>query len=136
MPLANSVLIISGDSDHRQVLAEVVSGRGLHPVFCASLSDAKALLCRGEFDAIFSDAEMTEGHFTDVVGNMRERKAKPPVIVISRIDDWSAFLNALARGAFDYVVFPPNPGEIDRSLSMAINESRRSQEMIARAVAA
>jgi DNA-binding NtrC family response regulator len=57
-----------------------------------------------------------------------------PVVAVSRIDNWDSYLLAIAAGAFDCVDFPPYPGELERTLLLALKDAK-SRTSSARAVA-
>jgi DNA-binding NtrC family response regulator len=47
-----------------------------------------------------------------------------PIVLVSRLDNWDSYLSAIAAGAFDYVDFPPYPGELERVLCLALKDAR------------
>lgn len=100
MPDSSPILIISGEREHRAQLADSVSKCGLFPVCCAAVSDD----------------QLPDGDFRAVIGEMRRHAAHPPVVVVSRRDDWDFYLSAVRMGAFDSVAFPPTPGQLERIL--------------------
>jgi DNA-binding NtrC family response regulator len=50
-----------------------------------------------------------------------------PVIVISCIADWEAYMKAISAGAFDYIAFPPDPVESERILRLALDYNSQPQ---------
>ena len=54
-----------------------------------------------------------------------------PIILVSRIENWDSYLSAIAAGAFDYVDFPPYPGELERILWLALGESKPAEHAVA-----
>ena len=125
MLVSKPVLIISHEKSQRDILADSASNHGLRPVCCHTIAAAQAFLDRERFAVVFCADELPDGHFAQLFGHERDYK-NLPVIVVSRRDDWNAYLDAMSAGAFDYVIFPPNSGEIDRSLWIALGESKRS----------
>jgi DNA-binding response OmpR family regulator len=109
-----------------------VSGCALRPVCCETFAAARALLAREQFSMVFFEDPLQGGDFHAVIDQPAQpRKKKALVIVISRRDDWDSYLTALGAGAFDYVVYPPSPGEIERTLYAALSESRWSETAVA-----
>lgn len=125
MFVAEPVLIVSHEKRHRDILADSASNHGLRPVCCQTLAAARAFLDRERFAVIFCADELPDGHFAQLFEHEGSHK-NVPIIVVSRRDDWNSYLDAMSSGAFDYVILPPNDGEIDRSLWIALGESKRS----------
>jgi DNA-binding NtrC family response regulator len=46
-----------------------------------------------------------------------------PVIVLSHLADWDAYIRALSAGAFDYIACPPEPVEAERILRLALDQN-------------
>jgi len=129
MASTQPVLIVSSDRSHRDTLADLVLKDGLRPVCCQSLAAAKILIGRQPFSAVLCEDELSDGQFDSLLREERHHIAAPPIVVISRREDWNSYLAVMALGAFDYVNYPPHTGEIERSLWIAISESRRSTEL-------
>jgi DNA-binding NtrC family response regulator len=123
---SSPILIISGEREHRAQLADSVSKVGLFPVCCATVADVRALVSRQPFCAAVSEDQLPDGDFRAVIGEMRRHSAHPPVVVVSRRDDWDFYLSTVRMGAFDSVAFPPTPGELERVLWTALSEVKRA----------
>jgi DNA-binding NtrC family response regulator len=132
--LVEPVLIVSQEKSDRDVLANSASNHGLRPVFCQTLAAAKAFLDREQSALVFCADELPDGHFAQLFGEQRDH-GDLRVIVVSRRDDWNSYLDAMSAGAFDYVIFPPSAGEIDRSLWIALGETKRSANSFIEAAA-
>jgi DNA-binding NtrC family response regulator len=123
---SSPILIISGECEHRAQLADSVSKVGLFPVCCATVADVRALVKTQPFCAAVSEDQLPDGDFREVICEMRRHSAHPPVVVVSRRDDWDFYLSTVRMGAFDSVAFPPTPGELERVLWTALSEVKRS----------
>ena len=121
-----SILVVSGEPSHRDLLAASISSVGPRPFCCESHKDAAELLGQHSFPVVFCDALLPDGTFRTVMDCAARRGVPIPVIVTSRRDDWELFLMALSAGAFDYIALPPLPGEVERILSAALRECRVS----------
>ncbi len=123
---SSPILIISGEREHRTQLADSISKAGLFPVCCATVADVRALVKSQPFCAAVSEDQLPDGDFRAVIGEMRRHSAHPPVVVVSRRDDWDFYLSTVRMGAFDSVAFPPTPGELERVLWTALSGVKRS----------
>jgi len=122
------VLIVSGVSQSRDGLAQLVSKCELRPVCCETLAAAKALMTRQQFAIIVCEDLLLDGNFHAMVGEGTRRRGKQPVIVVSSRDDWDSYLLSMRAGAFDCLSFSSEAGEVDRILAAALQEYRLSAE--------
>lgn len=129
MSTADPVLIVSCDKNHRDFLADSTSKRGLRPICCQTLAAAEAILDDQCVSLIFCEDELLDGHFAQLVHKGSGHSDGPPIIIVSRRDDWDAYLRAMRLGAFDYVTLPPYVGELEHSIWGALHESRQSGKL-------
>jgi DNA-binding NtrC family response regulator len=123
---SSPILIVSGEREHRVRLAHDVIKYGLNPICCETVADARMLLASHPFCAALSEDQLPDGDFRAVISEMRRQSSHPPVVVVSRRDDWDFYLSAVRMGAFDSVAFPPTPGELERILWTALSDIKRS----------
>lgn len=128
-------LIISPDKVHRDLLASYCSKYELRPICCETLDAGRALLTHLRVGVVFCEDDLPDGRYAQLVHNHSGHNEKVPVIVVSRRDDWDSYLAAMRLGGFDYVVLPPNAGEIERALSSALRERTRTGEPTVRTAA-
>jgi len=110
------ILILSGEDDHRKILANEVRRSGWKASPCASLEEAKLLLAEEHYAAALCDDDLAGDNFVSAIAPIKRLANSTPVIVVSRRDDWDSYMIALAAGAADYLAFPPYPGEVEQSL--------------------
>lgn len=115
-----TVAIITGELDHWETLSSVVSSCGFRPVRCETLSAAAQMLARHRFRAALCEDALPDGDFHQLLHLVRNSGGgRTAVIVISPLDEWGCFLDAMTAGAFDCVAFPPYPHELERALAAA-----------------
>jgi len=119
------VLIISSDQTHRDKAAEIVRNIGLQPVLCPSLSDARALTGQQTFQFVLCGDDLPDCNLRTSLKVLSVSTGGIPVIVLSRLADWDAYMNALSAGAFDYIACPPEPVESERILRLALGYNSR-----------
>lgn len=134
--MSPAVVVISADPGHWEGLSAIVSSCGLRPVQCETLSAAKELLAHEHFRLALCEDILPDGNFRELIAVLRETPGcHMPVIVISCLDDWGSFLEAMMAGAFDYVAFPPYPHELERALAAAFAGTRTGERVALKAVA-
>ena len=114
-----SVLIVDSDGRNRDAVFASALKRSEIPMLCSSYGEARNLLSQCRFDVVFCSDNLPDGNYLEVIN-----AAKPTrVIVLSRFAEWDSYVAALDAGAFDYIVCPPCPVELDRVLSHALDKS-------------
>jgi DNA-binding NtrC family response regulator len=114
------VLVVDDDADVRAVLEEFLTLRG-HTVRSEADGAAALRAIATRVPAvILLDIEMPGLHGIDALPAIRALAPATAVIMISGVDDTNLARLALARGAFDYIVKPPDLGYLAQSLQAAI----------------
>ena len=113
------VLIASADPSNCSALGEIVGRLGIEARCCPSLSDARAEIDRQAFRAILCGDDLPDCNLRMAVRVLAAATRGTPVIVISHLADWEAYVKALEAGAFDYIACPPDPRETERILRVA-----------------
>ena len=127
MPSDLPALIISSEARHRDRIAEIICKRGLRPVFCPSLADACAIVAGKTFPLIFCSDELPDSDLRTSLRSLAVTAAGVPVIVLSHLAEWDAYVIAIGAGAFDYIACPPDPVETERIVRLALNQATRTQ---------
>lgn len=128
---STSILVVSGEPAHRDMLAASVSSFGLRAVCCGTSKGAAELLGKHPFGTVICDDRLPDGTFRTVMDYAANCGTPIPVIVTSLWNDWDLFLKALNAGAFDYIALPPMPGEVERIVRMALREYRELPKTMA-----
>lgn len=123
MPKIDLALVICNQGSDRQNIIGSALKCGLHPICCSNLEEARFLLPQAEYRMIFCSEAFRDGDFRAVVRESHQSKTHAPVIVFGRSCDWDSYLKALAAGAYDYIVCPPNPSEVERIIWLALTDT-------------
>lgn len=113
------VLIASSDPLYCAKLSEIAGSLGMPPVVCSSLSDARAQIDKETFRVVLCADDLPDCNLRMAVRVLAAATRGVPVIVVSHLADWDAYIKALDAGAFDYLVCPPDPAEAERILRLA-----------------
>jgi DNA-binding NtrC family response regulator len=117
------VLIISSDSAGSEKTAEIVRDMGLQPVVCFSLTEARVLLGRQTFQFVLCNDDLPDCNLRTSLKVLSSATGGVPVIVLSHLADWDAYMTALSAGAFDYIACPPERVETERILRLALSQN-------------
>jgi two-component system response regulator PilR (NtrC family) len=117
------VLIVSSDSLQCDKTEEIASRLGFHSVRCTSLTDARARIQEQPFHLVLCGDDLPDCNLRTAVRVLASSTGGAPVIVVSHLADWDAYMKALSAGAFDYIACPPDPAETERILRLALAQN-------------
>lgn len=121
--MASPVLIISEDPGRRNTLSSISASCGLRAVGCESVEGAIQFLASQGFTAVLYEVSQKEDP-CKAIKQLARFGEETPIIVVSNIENWDSYISFIGAGAFDYVDFPPYPGELERLLRATLTESR------------
>ncbi len=106
------VLVVDDERRMREFLARSLSTEGHTVVTAADGVEAMERLSEGDVDLVLLDVMMPRCNGLQVLTLMAQREDKTPVIVLSAVTDVAARVQALDRGAVDFVGKPFHPAEM------------------------
>jgi DNA-binding NtrC family response regulator len=117
------VLIVSPDPLQCEKTDEIARSLGLQTIHCASLTDARGRIEKQAFQFVLCSDDLPDCNLRTAVSVLTSSTGGAPVIVISHLADWDAYMRALSAGAFDYIACPPEPIEAERILRLALAQN-------------
>ena len=143
-PPALEVWIVDDDASIRWVLERALKQAGMSPIAFEDADSAMSALRRGEPDVLVTDIRMPGRSGLELLDDVRTRRPKLPVIVMTAHSDLDSAVAAYQGGAFEYL---PKPFDIDQAVELvrraatqqqsveSASESRRIPEMLGHAPA-
>ena len=131
------VLVVTSDPDRSRVLSSLLVACGLEFVAKSSIREASVFLAQSSVPLVFCENELPDGGFGDLLQAISP--ARIPLVVASRIADTRLYIEAMSRGAFDFIAPPFHRHEVERIISNALRRpvtSVRSGEMVTASAAA
>lgn len=134
MSLNGKIVIIDDDNEMRSLLRDYLQKQGYQ---IADFPNAAVALDRfrrdplydsDKIDLVISDIRMPEMSGLELVEKLKPTHAKTPVILITAFGSLETAVEAIRRGAFDYITKPFKLGEIDLTIKRALHVSRLEQE--------
>jgi DNA-binding NtrC family response regulator len=117
------VLIVSPNSLQCDRTENIIRQLELTFVRCASLLEARAKIQAQRFRLVLCGDELPDCNLRTAVSVLAAATGGVPVIVLSHLADWDAYMKALAAGAFDYIACPPDTNEVERIVRVALAHS-------------
>jgi DNA-binding NtrC family response regulator len=117
------ILVLDDEVIIRNVLGEILRRKHCTVSAASCLAEAENLVAHESFDLMFVDVRLPDGdghQFLERVGLLPER---PPVVIITGYGTIESAVACMRAGAFDYLIKPFTPGQIEIVLKKA--ESHR-----------
>ncbi|NPA50259.1 MAG: homeostatic response regulator transcription factor HsrA [Epsilonproteobacteria bacterium] len=100
------ILIIEDEVTLSKTLAEGLKEFGYQNDIAESLQDGRYYLGIRNYDLVLLDWMLPDGNGVDLISEIKEKKPKTAVIVLSARDDKESEIEALRAGADDYIKKP------------------------------
>ncbi len=112
MSYSNRILVVDDEHSMREMVSILLRRHGYEVITANSGSEAIALFESGEqFDLIVTDLLMDHGGGIEVLSAVKAGKSGSEVIVVTAFGTAESAVEAMKKGAFDYVTKPFNVDE-------------------------
>ena len=118
------LLVVDDDEAFCHFVDVVLTARGYEVVTVTDPRRAMDLLCEGDFDAVLLDLVMPELDGLELLERIRKRFNVLPVMVVTAHGSAGATLEAMRRGATDFVSKPVNATHLDLRIRAACDLER------------
>ncbi len=122
------VLVIDDEESMRHALMKGLERAGFRTVTAATGRGGVEQFVAGGFDAVLTDVKLPDLSGLDITAILVEMDASVPVVVMTGYGTMEVALEAMRRGARDYVQKPFRVEDVARILTRAVQESRLSRE--------
>lgn len=107
------ILIIEDDPVVRNLLKEIFARRKVAAKAVESLAQAEEAVTKEAFDMVMLDIRLPDGdgqHFLERLATLPDR---PIVVMVTGFGSIESAVSCMRAGAFDYILKPFTPGQID-----------------------
>ncbi|MGH8671057.1 MAG: putative bifunctional diguanylate cyclase/phosphodiesterase [Burkholderiales bacterium] len=125
---AQRILVVDDEPRLRDSIHDLLSRRGYAVQGCESGIRARALLGSGAFDLVVLDLFLQDISGHDVMDFIAEREIPTAVVVISGDSAIDSAINALRRGAYDFIRKPYEVVELLKTVENALLNRRLEGE--------
>ena len=122
------VLVVEDDRVQRDLIVEILERDG-HGVESVASGEEAFARSRGGHDLVITDVRLGDGPSgMEVLARFQAEAALTPVIVITAFGDVTGAMEAIQRGAYDYVSKPFNVDELALTVRRALERRRLLEE--------
>ena len=115
-----TILVVDDDERLRHTLSLLLRTAGHEVVAAADVPGAEDVLRERDVDLVISDVRMPGGSGLDLLDGMKRLEADTPVILLTAYGTVASAVQAMQRGAFDYVLKPFDADELKLRVSRAL----------------
>jgi DNA-binding NtrC family response regulator len=115
------ILIVDDDFIIRKSLEDILRKKRYSVVSTSTLADAQRYLSKDAFDLVLADIRLPDGDGTTLLEQINGSKKAPLTVMITGHGTIESAVNCMRGGAFDYVVKPFSPSEIEMVVKKADN---------------
>ena len=123
------ILVVDSDPQIRKFFAISLGAGGHKVVEAAAAAEGLALSVAKKFDLVILDLDQPEGDGQDVISALRANMPVP-IIVLSARSEEGEKVEALDRGANDFVVKPFGVGEMLARIRAALRQGVRARPSV------
>lgn len=123
-----TILVVDDNAEVRGVLAEIVTQTGYSVVEAESAAHAICVLKEQDIDLVLTDMQMPGQTGLDLIGEVRSIDDSIPVILITGFASVDTAVDAMKRGAVDFISKPFEFHNVQHLIRKALQERRLRQE--------
>lgn len=124
------VLIVDDDRRMRRTLQIVTERMGFESHAAADASEAREQLRTARFDLVLTDLKLPETSGIDLLDEIRAEQPKLPVILITAYGTIQTAIEAMRKGASDYVLKPFDNANLECVIRKALELERFRSENV------
>ena len=121
MGMGLKVLVVDDEEDIVEVIQDRLEAYGFAVVTAGTGVEALKKLSMEKFDGIFLDIKMPGMGGVEVLEEVRKRDTKIPIIIVTSSSTKDSALEAMAKGANDYVLKPFEWEELKAKIEKVYN---------------
>lgn len=126
--MSNSILIIDDERAIRKTLSEILSYEGFKVEEAADGEEGWKLFNEKNYDVVLCDIKMPKLDGLEFLTKATEKNADIPVIMISGHGTIETAVDAVKKGAYDYVAKPPDLNRLLITIRNALDKNKLSKE--------
>ncbi|RME35085.1 MAG: sigma-54-dependent Fis family transcriptional regulator, partial [Deltaproteobacteria bacterium] len=122
------ILIVDDEEGMRRLLSRILVKEGYETFAAANGQDALQAVALDEYDLVITDLKMPGMDGLTLLGELKDYDPRLPIIVITAYGTVENAVQALRKGAFDYITKPFEADEIRHTVARAFERQRLLEE--------
>jgi len=122
--MALTILFVEDVENARKNWSQMLANKGYEVIQAGTLAEARAVLAADQADVVLLDVELPDGYGPVLLDEMAMNPVRPPVIIITGYGNIEMAVDAMKKGAHDFMEKPIDMERLDKSI-------RRAAEIVA-----
>ena len=122
------ILIVDDEKNMRRILSTILQDDGHVVVEAAGVKEAVELVLTAQFDLILTDQKMPDGNGLSVIAAARDADPSLPVVMLTAFATVDLAVEAMRKGAFDFIAKPFTPETLLSVVKRAIEHAELLRE--------
>lgn len=118
MPI-EKIIVVEDDLAVRKSLEVTLRTRRYDVAAVSNIAAAEEYLAKDNFDMVFLDVRLPDGDGTQFLKAIQTRAQRPLVVIMTGFGSVESAVECMKNGAFDYMIKPFSPDQIDFTLRKA-----------------
>ncbi|WP_054033362.1 sigma-54-dependent transcriptional regulator [Desulfatitalea tepidiphila] len=124
------ILLIDDDEGLNHFLSRFFKRKGYDVTSCLNGRTALETIAREPFDLILLDYKMPGQNGLDILKEIKSAQVKTPVVIMTAYGNTDTAIEAMKRGAYDYLNKPFERDELSRIVAEALELNRQMKEVV------
>jgi putative two-component system response regulator len=120
----NTLLIVDDDPYVLESISTLLKEYGYAVYTCQNASDAIKMVTKIDFDVVLTDIKMPQVTGIELLQNIHSYNPQLPVILMTAFAELDVAVDAVKRGAIDFITKPYNPDYLLHSVEKAVKYTR------------
>jgi putative nucleotidyltransferase with HDIG domain len=125
---AARVLIVDDEAHVRSMVGSTLERRGYDVQLASSGREALEMLARNEYDLVLTDIVMQDLNGIALLERIHAQHSNLPVVMVTAIHDISVAIDAMRRGAYDYLLKPFERDHLTNTVERALKHRQLLEE--------
>ncbi len=117
----NNILLVDDDNFVLESFASILSDHQYSVIACSNGREAMEMVVKNDIDVVITDIKMPEISGFDLLDHLNEINQEMPVILMTGYADLDIAVDAIKKGAFDFIIKPCHPEYLLHSIRKAID---------------
>jgi putative nucleotidyltransferase with HDIG domain len=122
------ILVVDDEAHVRSMMGSTLERHGYDVQLASSGNDALDLLDQNAFDLVLTDIVMQDGNGIAVLDRIHAQQPQLPVVMVSAVHDISVAIDAMRRGAYDYLLKPFEREHLVNTVQRALDHRQILQD--------
>ncbi len=118
--MSGTVLIVDDEENARLAITDYLGPHGFETISVASLAEARSILGRGQADVVVLDVQLDDGYGPSLLNETAQMPMRPPIILMTGHGDINSAVDAMKKGAYDFLQKPLNMSQLEQSIRRAL----------------